>query len=211
MKASSTFVPDNPLISPMYRVSDWQCANANDNWPLMICIFKDRLSGRFLNPIRLLEKDATIGPFAGFSILALDCLLIETLNQFYQGLNETPGDHQKQFWLFFKGSEFFKQHFTRKSAEIFYSHIRCGLLHQAQTKKQTFIRADQLTMVQASNGNLSNGIIVDRAKFHQALELEVASYLDKLELGGEANSNLRENFLKKMQIICSEFSGFSAN
>jgi len=204
MKASSAFVPSNFLISPMYRVSDWQCAMANDDWPLMVCIFKDRLAGRFLEPIKLIEQDAAIGPFAGFSILALDCLLIETLNQFYQGLDETPEDHKKQFWLFFKGSEYFKKHFTRKSAEIFYSHVRCGLLHQAQTKKQTFIRADQPAMIQLSNGNLSNGIIVDRVEFHQALEQEIASYVTKLKQGSEANSDLRANFLKKMQIICGE-------
>lgn len=188
----------------MYRVSDWQRAMTNDDWPLMVCLFKDRLSGRFLEPIKLIEQDATIGPFSGFSILALDCLLIETLNQFYQGLDETPEDHQKQFWLFFKGSEYFKKHFTRKAAEVFYSHVRCGLLHQAQTKRQTFIRADQPAMIRASNGNLSNGIIVDRTKFHQALELEVASYVAKLERGSEADSDLRANFLKKMQIICGE-------
>ena len=206
MKASSAFVPSNYLISPMYRVSDWQRAMANDDWPLMVCIFKDRISGRFLEPIKLIEQDAAIGPFAGFSILALDCLLIETLNQFYQGLDETPKDHKKQFWLFFKGSEYFKKHFTRKSAEVFYSHVRCGLLHQAQTKRQTFIRADQPAMIQTSNSNISNGIIVDRMKFHQALEQEIASYVTKLERGSEADSDLRANFLKKMRIICGDAS-----
>lgn len=204
MKTSSAFVPDDPLISPRYRVSDWLRAKADDNWALMVCIFKDRLNGRFLEPIKLIEQDTAIGPFAGFSILALDCLIIETLSQFYQGFDETPKNHQKQFWLFFKGSEYFKEHFTRKTAKTFYGHVRCGLLHQAQTKKQTFIRADQPTMIQATNGNPSNGIIVDRVKFHQALEQEVASYVAKLERGSEVDSDLRANFLKKMQIICGD-------
>lgn len=204
MKASSAFVPSDFLISPMYRVSDWQRAMANDDWPLMVCIFKDRLSGRFLEPIKLIEQDATIGQFAGFSILALDCLLIETLNQFYQGKDETPKDHKEQFWLFFKGSEYFKKHFTEDSAKTFYFHVRCGLLHQAQTKKQTFIRADQPAMIQPSGGNPPEGIIVDRVKFHQALKQEIASYVTKLERGSEADSDLRANFLKKMQIICGE-------
>lgn len=204
MNTPSAFVPSDPLISPRYRVSAWQRAKANDDWPLMVCIFKDRLNGRFLEPIKLIEQDAVIGPFAGFSILALDCLLIETLSQFYQGFDETPQDHQKQFWLFFKGSEYFKGHFTRKAAETFYSHVRCGLLHQAQTKKQTFIRADQPTMIQPTNGSPSNGIIVDRARFHQALEQEFTSYAAKLERGSEADSGLRANFLRKMQMICGE-------
>lgn len=172
----------------------------------MICIFKDRISGRFLGPINLIAKDRVIGPFAGFAILALDCLLIETLNQFYQGLNETPKNHREQFWLFFKGSEYFKKHFTRKTAGIFYDHVRCGLLHQAQTKKQTFIRADQPTMIQPINDKPSGGtgIIVDRVKFHQALEQELASYVRKLERDGAAEGILRTNFAKKMEIICGE-------
>ncbi|MFO7905614.1 MAG: hypothetical protein R6U98_23335 [Pirellulaceae bacterium] len=168
----------------------------------MVAIFKDRLDGRFLEPIELIERDEKIGEFAGFAIMALDCLLIETLNQFYQGCDETPDNHKRQFWKFFRASEHFKPNFTRRISDTFYSHVRCGLLHQAQTKNGTLIRVDQDVMVKPAPGGLVNGIIVDRIRFHGALKKETSSYIHKLRTGGVSNGQLRQNFVKKMQFIC---------
>ncbi|MCC5860268.1 MAG: hypothetical protein JJT90_19120 [Ectothiorhodospiraceae bacterium] len=195
---------NNKSISPKYRVSDWCDARQSDDWATMVAIFRDRLNGRFLEPIELIEKDNNIGEFAGFSIMSLDCLLVETLNQFYQGWDETPGNHQRQFWKFFRESEYFKPNFTRRMSDIFYSHVRCGLLHQAQTKKRTLIRADQDRMISPSPGGLVNGIIVDRIRFHDALKQEVSAYSRRLEAGRPSDANLRQNFITKMQYICGE-------
>lgn len=204
MGTSYPFLSDDAWIAPDYRISDWRSAQEAGNWDLMVSIFRTRLDGRYLQPIRLIEKDKSIGPFAGFSILALDCLLIETLNQFYQGLDETPNGHEKQFWRFFQDSEHFSEHFSEETAGVFYRHIRCGLLHQAQTKKMSFIRVDQLTMIQATNGEVGDGIIVDRVRFHQAVEQEIVSYTKKLKDGHDVHFDLRANFLKKMQFICGD-------
>lgn len=189
-------------ISPNYRKSHWQEALANNDWKRMVEIFEDRIEGRFLKPVRLIANDLGIGEFSGFSILALDCLIIETLNQFYSGLDETEGAHWKAFWDFFKNSEFFKGHFSRKKAFTFYSHYRCGILHQAQTKEKSVVRIDQSTMIQSVENDISKGLIVDRSIFHKALEKEISSYMEKLKKGGKENSKLRSNFVKKMNIIC---------
>jgi len=98
---------DDISISPKYRKSHWQKAHEKNDWGKMVEIFEDRIKGRFLKPISLIENDHNIGEFSGFSILALDCLIIETLNQFYSGTDETEGAHDKAFWKFFKNSEFF--------------------------------------------------------------------------------------------------------
>jgi hypothetical protein len=168
----------------------------------MVEIFQDRMEGRFFKPIRLIANDCVIGEFSGFSILALDCLIIETLNQFYSGLDETEGLHKMAFWKFFKNSDFFKGHFSRKKAFTFYSHYRCGILHQAQTKKKSVVRIDQSTMIQSVGKDISEGLIVDRALFHKALEQEILSYMERLKRGGNENCELRANFIKKMNIIC---------
>lgn len=189
-------------ISPKYWKSDWQEALANNDWKRMLEIFQDRMEGRFLKPIRLIANDCVIGEFSGFSILALDCLIIETLNQFYSGLDETEGLHKMAFWKFFRNSDSFKGHFSRKKAFTFYSHYRCGILHQAQTKKKSVVRIDQSTMIQSVENDISEGLIVDRALFHEALEQEISSYMEKLRRGGNENSELRANFIKKMNIIC---------
>ena len=190
------------LISPKYRKSHWQEALANNDWKRMVEIFEDRIEGRFLKPVKLIANDPDIGELSGFSILALDCLIIETLTQFYSGLDETEGAHDKAFWNFFKNSEFFKGHFSRKKAFTFYSHYRCGILHQAQTKKKSVVRIDQSTMIQSVGDDISEGLIVDRALFHRALEQEISSYMEKLRRGANEDSELRANFIKKMNIIC---------
>ncbi len=202
MRQSIPLISGNRSISPRYRVGDWRRAMESDDWTLRIEIFRDRITGRFLKPIELIEKDVNIGDFAGFSIMALDCLLVETLNQFYKGLDETPSNHQRQFWIFFRGSDYFRPHFTRRLSDIFYSHVRCGLLHQAQTKKGTLIRADQETMIKPVSGDPANGIILDRVLFHDALKKEISAYISKLETGENHSDHLRDNFIKKMQYLC---------
>ncbi len=189
-------------ISPRFRKSHWQSACDEGDWEKMVKIFKDRIEGRFLKPIRLIAKDRDIGEFSGFSILALDCLIIETLNQFYQGIDKTKRPHKNAFWNFFNNSEFFKDDFNEDKAFAFYDHVRCGILHQAQTKQKSVVRIDQKAMIQSVENDISIGLIVDRAKFHEALEKEISSYMVKLKNDGVENSNLRGNFIKKMNLVC---------
>lgn len=195
---------DDIAISPKYRKHHWQEALSAEDWEMMVAIFHDRIEGRFLKPIRLIEKDAEIAEFSGFSILALDCLIIETLRQFYEGINETKRyKNEEAFCNFFIDSKYFRDHFDTYSASTFYKHYRCGLLHQAQTKGKSIIRIDQDTMVKAINKSEKLiGLIINRLLFHKALEDEINDYLSKLISGGDENSTLRKNFIKKMNFIC---------
>ena len=189
---------DKILISPNYSISDWVQAERDSNWERMTTIFSDRLDGRYLKPIRLIASDQKIGSFSGFSIIALDCLVIETLAQFYNGTDETTGAHWLAFWSVFKKSNFFTE-FTKEKTRIFYSHFRCGILHQAQTKKMSLVKINREKMLEPISNKISEGMIVDRIKFHEALENEIVSYVDKL-IDGE--QELRKNFVKKINFIC---------
>lgn len=202
MRKPGYYAPTDISISPKYRISHWKEAHGNNDWDQMAGIFIDRIEGRFLKPIRLIAKDVDIGEFSGFAILALDCLIIETLNQFHFGRNTTVGKHNKTFWVFFNNSDFFKDHFSKDQALIFYSHFRCGILHQAQTKEKSVVRIGQNTMIETVQNDNSKGLIVDRLKFHGALENAISSYIEKLRNGDEQNSKLRCNFVKKMNFIC---------
>lgn len=193
---------DNYAVSPKYRVGDWRRAVQSGDWSLKLSIFQDRLNGRYLKPIELMGRDNDIGQFAGFSIMALACLLVETLNQFYQGVDETPNDHKQQFWIFFRESENFRPHFMKKTSDMFYSHVRCGLLHQAQTKGATIIRADRNTMVEQIRRGSKDGIIVDRVRFILALKKEIDDYIRNLKSKSSINTAARENFVRKMWYIC---------
>jgi len=200
----------NPYISPRYRADDWRRLDLNSptnpDWMTAVDIFLDRLCGRFLTPIEAIinHPDCEIQEFSGFTIIAIDCLLIETLNQFYRGTDETVGRHEDAFWDFFRGSRFFKNEFdTKQKAEIFYRHFRCGILHQAQTKKLSKIRIGMPAMAQLSvPGRIKEGLIIDRQKFHQALFNEINDYADKLKNPKtQKDLDLGGKFVKKMLYI----------
>jgi len=165
----------------------------------MINIFHDRIESRYLKPVRLIAADKEIGEFSGFSILALDCLIIETLSQFYSGSDETQGEHKKAFWTFFKSSDRFKGSFSKAKAFTFYSHYRCGILHQAQTKLKSVVRMDQEEMIKTVGAKVSDGLVVDRVIFHSALECEITDYKNRLQNGSK---ELRTYFISKMNFIC---------
>jgi hypothetical protein len=138
-------------------------------------------------------------------IIAIDCLVIETLVQFRNGEDETPRRRsQKAFWQFFSGSDFFKHAFdTEVKSNTFYQHFRCGILHQAQTKKRSLVHYDAPEMVQlVAPGDLEEGLTIDRELFHQALVDEINSYAQRLRSPQNADDKyLRKRFIKKMNFI----------
>ena len=198
---------DARYISPKFKIVEWKKLNLDtprsSDWNVAVKIFLDRINGRFLAPVDAIRNhiDWRIAEFAGFVIIAMDCLLIETLVQFRTGQDETTGDHAKAFWDFFKESDFFKQDFdTERKARVFYGHFRCGILHQAQTKKSSLVRYGRERMVDlAVAGDIEKGLIIDRELFHVALVEEINSYVQRLLL--PQNKELRERFVRKMNLI----------
>jgi len=99
-------IDNDPKISTDYRASAYLAlkleVNKNDNWEEATKIFNDRIQGRFVAPVDAIVDHASyeIREFSGFAILAIDCLIIETLNQFYKGTDETTGEHWKSCLLY---------------------------------------------------------------------------------------------------------------
>jgi len=120
-------------ISPQYTVDDYRnlTFSPEDEWQKAIDIFKDRIRGRFLKPISCIEGYT----YAGFAVLALDCLLIETLQQFREGVSSTPSRQSGTFFIRFLTETSFGSYFTKEISEMFYQQIRCGILHQAEIKE----------------------------------------------------------------------------
>jgi len=205
-----TITTDNNLwIAPKYFAEEWRqldlTRSDSPDWSKAVDIFENRIYGRFLAPIDAVANhhDPMIKWFSGFTIIAIDCLLIENLYQFYNGVDETNIDHQKAFWHFFRDSPHFRPHFTRKKAYKFYTHFRCGILHQAQTKMHSKIRISENEMVQLADPNdIKQGLIIDREKFHDALCREINDYMTKLRFPQAPNDyTLRENLVRKMSFI----------
>jgi hypothetical protein len=191
-------------ISPRYCLEDYlelnlSLTSTEHAWGRAINIFADRIEGRFLLLIQEYSDNIRTNYRNidySFSSIALCSLLIETLQQFYNGLDVTVfRGHKDAFIQFFTRSTYFSQHFTRRTAGFFYSDIRNGILHQAQTKRNTQLTFDQPDMII----EIENGIRLDVIKFKDELLNEYEHYLERLR--ESANSELRENFIKKMNYI----------
>jgi hypothetical protein len=187
-------------ISPKYTVQDWRALDFSreEDWQKAVDIFEDRIRGRFLNMIDYIQYEL----FAGFAVMALDCLLIETLQQFREGVHQTPGGHSEEYFRKFLTQTAFGEHFDEKTAECFYTHIRCGILHQTEIKGSSRIRIDTPDLVRWTDDR--RGLVINRKKFHRKLVEVFENYVAQLR--DSASQGLREKFKNKMDAICEEAS-----
>jgi hypothetical protein len=126
----------------------------------------------------------------GFTMLAVGCLVIEALESFYQGLEDTKGSSSKMFCDFFARDTPLKP-FGRVTT--FYSDIRCGILHQAEvrggwriTRKQSAPLLDEI------------GMVINAELFIQGLKNAVSAYARLLL----TDPQLWANFKNKMRKVC---------
>jgi hypothetical protein len=190
-------------IAPGVTAEKWQGLRLDDpnsaDWSEAVEILKSRIRERFIEPIDYLiaseaSRPATQRRF-GFTILAVDCLLVETLGAFIDGLESTEGKSKATFCKFLTTRRKFAECFrTDALAEEFYKDFRCGILHQAEVGGNSKVWSVG-PLLQVDSGK----IIVNRTEFHERLNAEFQSYLD--ELRDPKNSTLRENFRKKMDFI----------
>lgn len=184
-------------ISPQYTTDDWKklTFSKEDDWQRAIDIFEDRIRGRFLDLVEIIKKRT----YAGFAVLALDCLLMETLQQFYEGKPCTPDRESGEYFRRFLTKTSFENNFDNKKAKFFYKHIRNGILHQGEIKKNSRVTIKQNIPLVAYTDD-KKGIIVNRNRLHQKLVKEFNSYVVKLR--NPSNQEERAKFREKMDYIC---------
>ncbi len=188
-------------IAPGTHAADWKkldLVNAGD-WEAAVSIFERRIRGRFVAAADFLIADDEPQPATerrwGFAALTLDCLLVETLQAFRQGLTDTRGKSRELCVRFLTERTAFKPSFkSPATATRFYYEFRCGLAHNAQVFGDGLVWSvgPLLTMK-------GTQIIVNRTAFHQALVTELGEYLAALR--DAVNQELRANFRTKMDFI----------
>lgn len=186
-------------ISPKYKKTDYlklklTNSSKDEDWAQAIRIFEDRIKGRFLNQIDSMLTDVR---FNGFAIMALNCLLIETLMQFRYGYEETPRKKNKEKYSFFLLNEFPNVFTSADIAMRFYEDIRCGILHSAQTKNDAILTDQSRYIIELKNGVFSVSVL--------CLSSELKKYIDSycIELADRNQKNTRTAFVKKMNYICT--------
>lgn len=183
------------FISTKYKKEDYSKLDLNNqssiaDWKKAIAIFDDRIRNRYIKPLNLLINDIKTN---GFVIMSIECLLIETLLQFKEGKDEIK-NNKKEY------SDFLLQelsaYFDGNTCTQFYKGIRCGILHSAQTKNYTRLTEDDSYVVKEKDGILYVSVL--------QLLSTIDEYLDNYEckLLNEKEIIIRENFIKKMNMIC---------
>jgi hypothetical protein len=190
-------------IAPGVNASVWHELKLDDpnaaDWNRAVEILASRIRDRYLDPVDFLiaSEEAKVGSQRrfGFTVLALDCLVVETLEAFIEGLEDTDGQSKKVFRTFLRTRKQFAAEFaTDDIANRFYEQFRCGILHQAETGGDS-----KVWSVGPLLSGQGSAITVTRNKFHDCLKAEFQIYLS--ELFDPLNSTLRSNFRKKMNFI----------
>ena len=199
----------------------------DDNWNKAIAIFKNRLKTKFFDPIEnIINKNDFKGE--GFTILTVQCALIEALASFRTGQifnhrkrNSSPSYEYKEsgkiFVDFLLSASIFEDNFYTKSAnepinkdtpfnaELFYKEVRCGLMHEAKTKGKWIINAN-------SNHSREDKIfLVDRegknSILRTVLHFRLLEYINGYceELKRIESNNLRKHFARKLDHLFETF------
>lgn len=214
------------MISLHYSARDYLDINlsttsSEEDWNRAIVILKNRFNERFFSTIHYLStdfsrqgRDVEKIEKNGFAIMALNCLLIDTFYQFEYGLessgelnpitNDTGvGRHYKGF-LRRTFPELFSQQPSvgnNDLADLFYTDIRCGILHSAQTKGCSMLACEGGNVTEYINHRNGVGIRVDVKQFSEKLEdYFFDQYLARLAHG---DVSIREAFINKMRYVCN--------
>lgn len=172
----------------------WEKEN-DQGWSKKPQFVRQRLSERYIDPVRALDLyPETQDKKNGFYVMAVSCLLIETLVSFWRGWETTegtkkkPGKSGRAFRLFFRT----QPRFTKFRATKFFKNVRCGILHQGETTGGWIIQR---------TGPLFDGQKRINAKlFHDQLALAIDDYVAALQRAG-SQSKLRLRFDKKMVAV----------
>jgi len=189
-------------IAPGVDVRQWHDLSLDDpdspDWTGAISIFEGRIRRRFIDPIDYLVNAESGKPPTqrcfGFAVLALDCMLVETLGAFLKGLEDTDGQSKSVFCEVLSTRPQFCGGFNEVLATRFYKDFRCGILHQAETYGDS--RVWSVGELIQTDGD---EITINRNEFHKRLKAEFQGYLD--ELRDPRNTELRKNFRTKMDFI----------
>lgn len=183
---------------------------------LIICFIEHRLNHRYIRPLLHIPKEFK----SGFLMMATSCLLIEALQSFYDGKNESndPNDDaddkekgsEAAFRKFFENKNNkesfneFREFFPiepptktrRKDRCTFYKHIRCGILHQAETTGGCrILRKGPLFSREAKTIKINANLFVKK------LAVCLNKYIECLQTE-ECSSQLWKMARRKIEFIC---------
>jgi hypothetical protein len=154
----------------------------------------ERLSERYIKPVSSRTRH-------GFAMMACACLLIETMESFWNGWKTSVGamPGEEVFERYFKRTKQFQQ-FEKHSTD-FYQGVRCGLLHQGETKLGWRITRKRGQPLLSGNGTRT----IQAETFLNILDASIKEYCCTLR-GTDWNDERWKKCRRKMNAIISNCS-----
>ena len=147
----------------------------------------NRFNERYIMPINNLNPDEK----HGFSIMAVSCLMIESLESFKLGYKDTKRISKETFIRFLSEEPEFKEFSGYE--ESFYTNVRCGILHQSETiNGWKIIRKGVLFDSKTKT--------INATKFLTKLEKTLNEYTTRLKAENWDSKSWR-NLIKKLNFI----------
>ena len=191
-------MPDNTLLCgkrgelSAVTIAKYKTWNVlpDKGWSKKPAFLEQRVRERYIDPIEKLKPEDK----NGFAIMALSCLMIETLESFYQGWESTYRRSQECFELFFARQSRFNLIQDAGLAVSFYRNVRCGILHLGETKGGWKI---------SRKGSMFNQgtMTLNATVFHHQVGLALKDYCVDLSSPLAADPLLRNRFDNKMNAI----------
>ena len=155
-------------------------AQDDASWEEVIAAVVRRIEERYLAPIRDLERHDAM-PLsqrptrAGFAIVALDCLLIDTIQSFREGRHETAETSPSRSFEDFLSAPAFSD-FKSRDRGSFFQNVRNALLHNGETRSDWKIRIGTRGMVTRQGSTR----LLNRKLFHAAVLAEWENFCARL-------------------------------
>jgi hypothetical protein len=175
---------DNTLLcsNPRVTVASLKVMMAHEDRGGITEFVERRFLERYFDPIEALSAARK----NGFSIMALCCLTVESLQCFREGLPISDGESRALFHRFFeREAEFIG---FRGCWLGFYKYVRCGILHQGETTHGWRIRRSG-PLFEAETPQ------INATKFQAALKKSLVDYVNELK---------REDFDSDSWINCKK-------
>lgn len=179
---------EETLLSSSVTIAQYREFEARADREGIADFIHERFSERYIEPLRAGKKH-------GFCTMAISCLMIEALQSFWNGWPDTRCRSQKAFRAFFRqcrGQDSTLGIFYKQSDD-FYSGVRCGILHQAETTSGwRILRKGPLFELGTKT--------INATLFHNELEKVLEFYCDTLKQSDWA-SEIWCNLRKKMEVV----------
>lgn len=196
----------------------------DETWEEAILLFENRLKRKFFDPIQLIINGKTLKG-EGFTIVTVQCALIEMFAAFRQGkiFNHSKSssspkyeyrESQKMFTSLLLSASIFKDNFWQLNGKNkvvkdrpfdsidFYRNVRCGLMHEARTKENWHINASPLTTYVKTEKKFivteEGKIKIYRTILHYRLLDYLSEYVNELRKDTKESEILRKFFARKL-------------